>query len=160
LIVAFGSLLALFVAGYTVSERSQQLHSFSHRAQQAIALQDIGALLARRRGVQAIIQSSETGDLATELNQLNQMLAYSLKPLLCESNQLTGTSLGNAEKLRRCLSTQCFSDTAISAEASFSSHSEYIPNLLKVAATDTLSRRRPILDRVKLRPEKYRPTDY
>lgn len=130
LIATFIGLLALFVIGYSVSERSQQLHSFSHRAQQAVALQDIGGLLARRRGIQAIIQLGNTDDLTAELNQLNQMLAYSLRPLLYESNHLTGSTFAHAEELRRCLSIQCFSDVGKSAETSFSEHSNYVQNLL------------------------------
>ena len=128
MVIGVTAMLALFFNAYRLSVHSHQWHTFNHRAQQADALQEIASLLARRRGLQAIVDSGNT-EPQPEIRQLNQMLAYSLRPLIHERQHLEGAYFQHVQKLRDCLAVDCFRGS----ENSFEMHSRFIRELLNDA---------------------------
>lgn len=127
-------LLLLFVAAFLTINQLSALHSFRHNAQNSHSLQDIASLLAHRRGLKAVIDAGDhSKGLDLDHDQINQMLIYSLKPLLHEKRALTGQPYRNVTKLRDCIAINCFDENRLSGESSFNLHTTYIKELLSDA---------------------------
>ena len=134
--VIFIGMAVVFIAAYLSVEKLSKLQRFSHNQQQAFALQNTAILLARRRGLQAIIDSGDLdSSFLTEKSRLDHMLTYSLKPLIHDSASLQGIPLQHADKLIDCLANSCFSTKANSGEKNFLLHTSYIRDLLNDAKT-------------------------
>ncbi|WP_086479357.1 hybrid sensor histidine kinase/response regulator [Oceanospirillum sanctuarii] len=132
LITTLSALMLLFLAAYLTVDKLKKLQLFSHDLQQAYALQNTAILLAKRRGIQAIIGSGDIeSSLLADKARLDHMLTYSLKPLLHDGEHLEGLPLKHADELRDCLATNCFGNRALAGEKSFNLHSVYIRDLLE-----------------------------
>ncbi|MFG1489077.1 hypothetical protein ABMA58_07480, partial [Oceanospirillum sp. HFRX-1_2] len=104
LLTTLSGLVLLFIAAYFSVDKLKQLQHFSHSQQQAFSLQNTAVMLARRRGLQAIIDSGETDSaLLAEKSRMDHMLTYNLKPLLHNGQRLQGLPLKHADTLRDCL---------------------------------------------------------
>lgn len=134
LLTTLSGLVLLFIAAYFSVDKLKQLQHFSHSQQQAFSLQNTAVMLARRRGLQAIIDSGETDSaLLAEKSRMDHMLTYNLKPLLHNGQRLQGLPLKHADTLRDCLANDCFSKKTLAGEKAFELHTDYIKKLLQDA---------------------------